>query len=171
MRTKINWVYFPKYRPIPKHLIEIVDVFKEKHTPINSETNHLASNEVLLSITEELQNLGYKVETGKKRKEKIEVPVLYGTNGTIEKGFDADAVNIDLKTVIEVEAGRAVTNYQFLKDLFQSMVMIDIEYLVIAVRNSYRKKKDFEMVERFLDVLYSSDRFHVPLKGILIVGY
>lgn len=42
--------------------------------------------------------------------------------------------------VIEVEAGRAVDNNQFLKDLFQACMMDGISFLVIAVRNYYRVK-------------------------------
>jgi len=30
---------------------------------------------------------------------------------------------------LEVEAGRAYTNYQFLKDLFQACMMHDVQYL------------------------------------------
>lgn len=89
----------------------------------------------------------------------------------MEKYFEADALNPQNKTVVEVEAGRGVTNYQFLKDLFQACMMQEIEYLVIAVRNIYRGQKDFETVILFLDTLYASNRLKLPLKGILIIGY
>lgn len=72
---------------------------------------------------------------------------------------------------MEIEAGRAVVNYQFLKDLFQARVMHDIEQLVIAVRNDYRGLNDFETVINFLDTLYTSNRLNLPLKGILIIAY
>jgi len=50
--------------------------------------------------------------------------------------------------------------------------MINVDYLVIAVRNIYlNKNKDFEMIAMFFDTLYSSDRFILPLKGILLIGY
>ena len=42
---------------------------------------------------------------------------LFGKNGKLEKSFEADALNTSRKTVLEVEAGRGVTNHQFLKDL------------------------------------------------------
>lgn len=67
---------------------------------------------------------------------------------------------------MEIEAGRAVVNYQFLRDIFQACVMHDIEKLVIAVRND-----DFETVINFLDTLYTSNRLNLPLKGILIIAY
>ena len=92
-------------------------------------------------------------------------------NGKLEKYFDADAYNEELKTVIEVEAGRAVTNYQFLKDLFQACMMHEVDFLVIAVRNTYRTNKDFQSVITFFDTLQASGRLILPLKGILIIGY
>ena len=104
-------------------------------------------------------------------KDKIHIPVLFGRNGTVEKAFDADAYHPAERFVIEVEAGRAVTNHQFLKDLFQACMMHDVDYLTVAVRNVYRKSKDFEKVYTFFDTLYKSSRLSLPLKGILIIGY
>lgn len=49
--------------------------------------------------------------------------------------------------------------------------MNNVEYLVIAVRNTYRGKKDFISVTTFIDTLYTSGRLKLPLKGILIIGY
>jgi hypothetical protein len=99
------------------------------------------------------------------------VPVLFGLNGILEKSFEADAYHNENKTVLEIEAGRGVTNYQFLKDLFQACMMNNVEYLVIGVRRIYRTSKDFEKVVTFFDTLYASDRLQLPLKGILVVGY
>ncbi len=50
-------------------------------------------------------------------------------------------------------------------------LMWEVEYLVIAVRNVYRKHKDFEIIHTFLETLYISNRLHLPLKGILLIGY
>lgn len=171
MNQEIYWHLYPRNKKIPNHLFEVISIFEKNSEMITSEKNTLASNDVLKILEKDLQDKGYKVETGKKQKEKIKVPVLFGQNGLIEKGFDADGVNIQTKTVIEIEAGRAVTNYQFLKDLFQATVMIDIDYLIIAVRNDYHSKKDFLTVCKFMDVLYSSDKLILPLKAILIIGY
>lgn len=48
------------------------------------------------------------------------MPVLFGVNGKIEKSFGADAYSADTGYVIEVEAGRALINYQFLKVFFEA---------------------------------------------------
>ena len=64
-----------------------------------------------------------------------------------------------------------MTNYQFLKDLFQACMMYEVDFLVIAVRKTYSKNQDFKTVITFFDTLYASGRLRLPLEGILIVGY
>jgi hypothetical protein len=134
--------------------------------------NKLSSNQVLEAIRIDLEKIGFKTERSKKHDDKIKVPVLFGRNGNLEKYFEADGLNTQTKTVIEVEAGRGITNYQFLKDLFQACMMHDIEFLIIAVRNVYYKKnKDFETMCSFFETLYASNRLTLPLKGIMAIGY
>jgi hypothetical protein len=167
----INWQFYPKSKIIPDHLRSVVSVFEFSEEYISSETHLYASNEVLENIRLGLESLNFKVEKSKKSSDKIKVPVLFGPNGKLEKYFDADGYNKLSKTVIEVEAGRAVTNYQFLKDLFQACMMHEVDYLIVAVRKDYRGNKDFESVITFYDTLYASGRLQLPLKGILIIGY
>ena len=167
----INWQYYPKSDQISLHLKNVVDVFELQETEINSLKHQLPSNGVLEFVRQGLEKIDYVVEKSKKKDDKIYVPVLFGQNGKLEKYFEADGLNIKNKTVIEVEAGRGVTNYQFLKDLFQACMMHNVDYLIIAVRNRYRTSKDFEKVISFLDTLYASNRLTLPLKGILIIGY
>lgn len=169
--SKIQYQFFPKSSGVPKSLLKVVDIFKQKENQITSLKYQLPSNDVLGIISEDIEKLGYRVEKSKRAEDKIQVPVLFGRNGLLEKYFEADGYNQLGQTVIEVEAGRAVTNYQFLKDIFQACVMHDVLYLVVAVRNIYRNQKDFDMVISFLDTLYASNRMILPLKGILIIGY
>lgn len=167
----INWQYFPKNKKPTDVLINTIDVFKNNNKIINSIDNDFHSNEVLDFLRNDLELLEYKVEKSKRKEDKISVPVLFGANGVVEKYFDTDGYNEKEKIVMEVEAGRAVINYQFLKDFFQALVMVDVDYLIIAVRNNYRNKNDFAQVTNFFETLYSSSRLTLPLKGILIIGY
>jgi hypothetical protein len=114
---------------------------------------------------------GIRVEKGKSKENKIVVPVLLGCKGKILKCFNADAHAVSEGWVLEVEAGRAVGNNQFLKDIFQECMMHDVLHLAIAVRNTYRSSDDFVKVENFLETLYVSGRLQLPLKGILLIGY
>ena len=149
----------------------MIDCFNEVEGEISSDSFKLSSNEVLEKLRPNLEDIDYNVETGKSKSDKIHVPVLFGYDNEIDKSFNADALSKDGKIVIEVEAGRAVTNNQFLKDIFQACMMFEVEYLVIAVRNDYRGSDDFKKVYTFLETLYISSRLHLPLKGILLVGY
>jgi len=170
--TMIKWQFYPKSKEIPVHLTTVIDqVFKPNFDKIDSVRHKYSSDMVLAVLRKNLETVGFLVEHGKRNKEKIRIPVLFGQNGTVEKSFDADGWNKSSKTVIEVEAGRGVTNYQFLKDLFQACVMRDVEYLIICVRNIYLKRDDYSAVINFLNSLYASERLSLPLSGILVIGY
>ena len=168
----INWIYFPLCDRPPKLVYEIADVFEKVASDIDSATHPVQeSNVVLAKVRDGLIALGFKVESGKKAVEKIKVPVLFGQKGKTIKAFEADAYYEAMGFVIEVEAGRGVTNFQFLKDLFQACMMNEVQYMAIAVRNQYGSSKDYEKLQTFFETLYASQRLVLPLKGILIIGY
>jgi hypothetical protein len=168
----INWVYFPKSSPPPEFGLSIVAVFEEFADAIDSTTTlNQHSDTVMARLRPGLEMLGFRVETGKSSEEKIVVPVLFGRKGKVLKCFNADAHASSMGWVLEVEAGRAVDNNQFLKDIFQACMMHEVLHLAIAVRNTYRKSDDFAKVESFLETLYVSGRLQLPLKGILLIGY
>lgn len=167
----IKFQFFPRSQGITEPIQQVIDCFKAVDSEISSDSKNLSSNQVLGKLRAGLEPVGFRVETGKTRDKKISVPVLFGINSQIDKSFNADAVSSDGKIVIEVEAGRAVVNNQFLKDIFQACMMFEVEYLVIAVRNNYRGKDDFQSIFTFLETLYISNRLKLPLKGILLIGY
>jgi hypothetical protein len=153
-----TWQYFPRHSGCSKFLKDVVEVFDSQSALIASHENvGQTSDEVLGKVRSQLEALGFQVESGKTSGGKIKVPVLYGRNGTIQKSFDADAYHPFERVVLEVEAGRGVSNYQFLKDLFQACVMQDVDYLAIALRRDYRGSNDFEKVCTFFDTIYASN--------------
>ena len=170
----INFQFFPRSHGVTPEIQAVIDCFKKIETTLDDGT-HRVSNDVLALLRPYLEACGYNVESGKGRDEKIDVPVLFGENNVIDKSFYADAFNQEHKIVIEVEAGRAVRNNQFLKDIFQACMMFDVEYLVIAVLNEYSGggaiTRDYKEVRTFLETLYISNRLKLPLKGILLIGY
>lgn len=169
---KIYWQHFPKHSPCPESLRQITRCFEAVATEISSHNNvGQNSNAVLGKVRDGLIKVGFKVESNKTTEGKIKVPVLYGANGKVDKYFDADAYHPTEKIVLEVEAGRGVTNYQFLKDLFQACVMQDVDYAVIAVRQDYRGSRDYEKVVTFMETIFASNRLILPLHGVLIIGY
>ena len=167
----IKFQFFPRSQGITNEIKDVINCFEIESNKIDSSNNNLTSNQVLEIIRPLLEGLNFTVETGKSQSQKIPVPVLFGIDNSIDKCFNADAISKDGKIVLEVEAGRAVDNNQFLKDIFQACMMFEVEYLIIAVRNDYRGGDDFKKIYSFLETLYISNRLRLPLKGILLIGY
>ena len=147
----INYMYFPKTKQLDLVSNKIVMTFEAVSDRIDSINHQLKSNEVLEVVRLNLEEIGFTVEKSKQAGDKIHVPVLFGLNGKVEKAFEADAYYPAKKYIVEVEAGRGVTNYQFLKDFFEACVMYEVENLCIAVRNIYRNNNDFDKVCLFFD--------------------
>ena len=174
----INFQFFPRSHGLTSEIRDIIECFKkvDAEKDVNA---HLKSNDMLALLRPGLEAQGFQVETGKAKNEQIYVPVLFSDNDQAEKSFAADAWSLDHRIVIEVEAGRAVRNNQFLKDIFQACMMYEVEYLVIAVLNEYTfntngrpsTSYDYREVRTFLETLYINNRLHLPLRGILLIGY
>ena len=167
----IEWQDYPRSRRATPLAEAIVQAFKNEARTISSGSFQHKSNKVLEALRKHLVEIGFEVEAGKSRDEKVCVPVLFGRDGAAEKSFDADAYHRTGGFVLEVEAGRGVDNNQFLKDLFQACMMHEVKYLAIAIRKVYRGDRNFETVCRFFDTLYASNRLTLPLEGILVNGY
>lgn len=167
----VQFQFFPRSLGLTQELDDVISCFNAIENQVTSFSKELSSNNVLEIVRPPLEEKGYTVETGKAKQQKIHIPVLFGNNNTIDKFFNADAISSDGRIVIEVEAGRAVVNNQFLKDIFQACMMVEVEYLCIAVRNSYKGNNDFKKVFAFLETMYVSGRIKLPLRGILLIGY
>lgn len=170
-----SWMLFPNSLRPADQLKQIAAVFDAHMDEISSDLYRLESNDVLASVSEDLTNIGFLVEKSKKDEDLIRMPVLFGERGSYEKEFYADAYQPGVHIVLEVEAGRAVANNQFLKDLFEACMMDGVEYLCIAVRKQYsaggRTSRDYDKVCTFIRTLYASNRLSLPLKGVMILGY
>lgn len=156
---------------VREHLRELAAAFDRHIEDISSATHGLNSNDVLAVIADDLEAHGYLVERSKRAEDLIRRPVLFGEQGALEKEFYVDAYHPGARIVLGVEAGRAIVNNQFLRDLFEACMMDDSEYVCIAVRKVYKNSKDYERVCVFLRTLYASNRLQLPLKGATEPGY
>ena len=50
-------------------------------------------------------------------------------------------------------------------------MMVETDYLVLAVRVSYSNRNDYEVIHKFLDSIYLTNKIKLDLKGILLIGY
>ena len=167
----LQYQLFPRSFGINAEVEAVIDCFQKNYDVIKSPENNLNSDGVLKIISDDLKQFGFSVEESKAKDDKIKVPVLFSLNNRIDKYFDADAVSADGKIVLEVEAGRAYVNNQFLKDVFQASMMYGVDYLMLAVRNDYRGNDDFSKIFQFFETLYINGRLQLPLKGIVLIGY
>ena len=167
----IRWMYFPNSNKLPDHLQNVIATFNKNESNISSDVHQLKSDDVLTLVAPDLEACGFVVEKSKAKADVVRVPVLYGENGKETLAFEVDAFDPVHNVVIEIEAGRAYTNYQFLKDFFECCMMQNADYFCVAVRKIYKGHKDFDSVCSFFSALFASQRMTLPLKGILVIGY
>ena len=167
----LRYQLFPRSFGTKAEVEAVIDCFQNNYDAIKSPEQNLSSDGVLKVISEDLKKIGFQVEESKAQNDKIKIPVLFSLNNRIDKFFDADAVSADGKIVLEVEAGRAYVNNQFLKDVFQACMMPSVDYLMLAVCNDYRGNDDFSKIFQFFETLYINGRLQLPLKGIVLIGY
>ena len=166
--NKLQHHFFSHSVGINSEIEAVINCFQKNYDDIKSPEKKLKSNDVLKIVSTDLKELGFKVEESKK--EKNNVPILDDDN-RIVKYFEADAISADGKILLEVEAGRAYANNQFLKDVFQACMMQGVDFLIIAVRNQYKNSNDFLKIFQYFETLYVDERFKLPLKGIVLIGY
>ena len=165
---------FPEGVPLPESANYVIKVFSEEETNIQEALKlcgRTKSDVVLDVVSDRLLQKGFKVETSKKPNDKVPKKVKRGKSSkTLE--FDVDAFYESDGVVVEIEGGGATENNRFLKDLFEACVMPSANYLVIAVCNKVRKHYDYDKVVAYFEALYNgSDRFQIPLKAVVVIGY
>jgi hypothetical protein len=83
--STIRYISLPRTEPPPLFVSEIIGVFRAVEDRIGTEITRqrMESNEVLRALHPGLEGLGFAVETGKKREQKIMRPVFFGMNGHV----------------------------------------------------------------------------------------
>ena len=69
----MKWTYFPRNRKITDDLLQIISVFDAQKNNIDSSSNNLVSDQVLVQVTNGLEAIGYKVEHSKRDVDKIKM--------------------------------------------------------------------------------------------------
>jgi len=178
--SSVRFTSFPRTKNSPFFVRSIVEVFKVHEQKISTTAlqKGLESNQVLAILCKDLQALGFEVETGKSSNQKIHRPVFYGENEEPILRYEIDAYNSEWKCGLEIEAGRAILGNALFRDLFQAMVMVDVDYLCLAIPNHYKYKsggknvigKDYEKAITVADALYSHGRNVMPYT-LTLIGY
>jgi hypothetical protein len=104
--------------------------------------------------------------------------VFFGENGEPSLRYEIDAYHPEWRCGLEVEAGRAIMGNAIFRDLFQAMVMTDVDHLCLAVPNSYKyfakgkslTKACYEKTTSVAEALYGHSRVAMPF-GLTVIGY
>ena len=139
-KTSVRFTSYPRTEPPPQFIPTIVEAFRSAEVQIGSEAlaKGLTSDAVLAVLHPQLEALGFQVEKGKVREQKIERPVFFGENGVPALRYQIDAYHPGWRCGLEVEAGRAWMGNAIYRDLIQALVMVQVDHLVLAVSNIYK---------------------------------
>jgi hypothetical protein len=158
----------------------VANVFQKHENKIGTRklSKGLTSNDVLGVIRSDLVEIGFNVEAGKQKEDKIERPVFFGENGQPTLKYEIDAYHSTWRCGLEVEAGRAWMGNAVYRDLIQALTMVQVDNLVLAVPNAYKYQNsgrltispDYDNAVSVAETLFGHSRFKFPYTLILI-GY
>lgn len=177
---EIRYQTFPRTIAPQTFVCELVAIF-DRHSRTIDTTRRpkgLRSDEVLSLLRPDLVSLGFDVEAGKRDAHKIRRPVFFGPNGKPELQYDIDAWHPKWRAGLEIEAGRAWMGNAVYRDLVQALVMVEVDYLFLAVPKSYKYKsdgkqtvsKDFDRTASVAQALYGHSRVKMPF-SLCLIGY
>jgi hypothetical protein len=178
--STIRFMSFPKTEPPPVFASNIVNVFIQHEKQIGTLllSKGLTSNDVLTVLRSDLVSLGFQVEAGKQKIDKIQRPVFFGENGEPTLKYEIDAYHPEWRCGLEVEAGRAWMGNAIYRDLVQGLVMVHVDTLVIAIPNGYKYKSggrdvtssDYSNTVSVAETLFGHSRVRLPYT-LVIIGY
>jgi hypothetical protein len=178
--TTIRFTSFPRTAAPPDFVREVVAAFQRHEQDVSTAAlaKGLTSNEVLIRLGVDLKGLGFDVEGGRQKADKIERPVFYGENGIPALNYQIDAYHKQWRCGLEIEAGRGWMGNAIYRDLVQAMVMVQVDHLILAVANKYKyqsggrsvSSSDYENTIAVADALYGHTRIQMPY-GLTVVGY
>lgn len=173
------WKYYPLNAHPPVWVGEVVNVVNRAELTLSTVEHNtgLKSDEVLALLRPGLERLGFEVERGKSRSQKVSRTVLFGENGKPAVTYDIDGFHDGLGIALEVEAGRGAENGADYRDIVRTSLILDAHFLVLIQPFAYRSSKGQRMTPAYantraqLDAIYTSRRLQLPFDGVLLIGY
>jgi hypothetical protein len=173
------WKFYPpRIRP-PSWVEEVVQAFEQVVDQIDTRHISSTSDAALAALRPGLLALGFEVEAGKRKAEKLRRPVLFGEQGSEDLAYEVDAFHSGEGIALEVDAGRGARGNAVYRDLIQTSLLVDARFLALAVQVEYRHStsgrpvvvQSYRDTRNLLDAIYASNRLQLPLEGILLLGY
>jgi hypothetical protein len=108
--------------------------------------------------------LGFEVEAGKKKDEKIRRPVLFGELGREDMAYEVGGFQPVEGIALEVEAGCGARGNAVYRDLIEGSLLVDARYLALAAMQEYRHQssgrptvvRSYTDARNLLDAIYAS---------------
>jgi hypothetical protein len=175
-----EWFYYPASARPPGWVHDFTDAVTSAREDIESRAVlGLTSDRVLAALRPGLESLGFLVETGKHKGERIHRPVLFGERGVERVAYEVDAVHDGLGVVLEVEAGRGARGNAIYRDLVRVSLIVGARFLLLGVMQEYRhltagkpiSVASYHDAKEQLDAVYASGRLGLPFEGLLLFGY
>lgn len=175
-----DWFFYPAHAEPPPWVEEFVGVVRAARNSIESRSvDSLTSDVVLAFLRPGLEALGYQVEAGKHKIDKIHRPVLFGDRGRPRVEYEVDAVHDDLGVLVEVEAGRGARGNAIYRDIVRTSLVVNARFLVLGVMQEYRHMSggrrvavsSYREAKDQLDAVFASGRLGLPFEGVLLFGY
>lgn len=180
MSTRVRFSTFPRTEPPPDFSISLVSIFRKYEPKISTLEldKGFTSDQVLTLLRDDLVELGFQVEASKATRDKIKRPVFFGENAVPALQYEIDAFHQKWRCGLEIEAGRAWMGNAVYRDLIQALVMVELDFLVLAVPNAYRylsggkrtMSRDYENTVAVADALYGHSRIKLPYR-LVVIGY
>lgn len=171
-----EWKFYPARTKPPAWVDGVASVFATARDAIDSRTSQgVTSDLALAALRPGLQALRFDIETSKTNAGKIRRPVLFGDRGRPRVAYEVDGFHAEHGIVLEVEAGRGAANNADYRDLVRTSLIVDAQYLVLAMMLEYRTgrmtMRSYDRTRERLDAIYASERLRLPFKGVLLIGY
>ncbi|HEV2292646.1 MAG TPA: hypothetical protein VGR35_02250 [Tepidisphaeraceae bacterium] len=176
--STVRYISFPRTVPQPPFVEQVVAVFAkhERATTTLGAGSKLKSDGVLALLRDDLLALGFQVEAGKQKEQKIRRPVFFGEYGKPQLQYQVDAYWPQHRCGLEIEAARAVGGNAIYRDLLQALVMVEVDHLFLAVPLSYvygkkkTKNEGFKHAMAVAEALYGHTRIRMPY-ALTVIGY
>jgi hypothetical protein len=180
MNSYPDWFYYPSRSKPPEWIRPFLEAVSSVRDSIDSvAVAGLTSDIVLSALRPGLTTLGFTVEAGKRKADRIRRPVLFGEDGQERVAYEVDAVHDELGIVVEVEASRGARGNAVYRDLVRSSLIVDVRYLALGVMSEYRHQPggrpiavaSYREARDILDAVYASGQLGLPFEGVLLFGY
>jgi hypothetical protein len=157
-----------------------VEIFEAPEGDIrtHNRAKGLESDDVLAIVAGDLRGIGFEIEKSKRGGGRLPRPVFFGEGGAPTLTYEIDGYCSSWRCGLEVEAGRAILGNAIFRDLFQAMVMVDVDHICLAVPNVYRYQSSgktlasryYDKTVAVADALYGHGRVKMPY-GLTVIGY